>query len=118
MTDLTVLTEPLLQLGVLGVFFAYVIYSDYQARKERVKIEAQRTVRDNKREEDCVKRIRELEDRQLRFMQTVALRTNTVLEDLTSALRSRGINMVTPLPAMPDITEDETRIIHRTFKDR
>jgi hypothetical protein len=114
--ELTIFTEPLTQLGILGVIFLYVIYSDWNARKERTKIEAARVKRDNDREEACTKRIRELEERQLRYMQTVSLRTNAVLEDLTNELRRHGFNMKTPLPELPDITEDETRIIHRNIK--
>lgn len=113
----TILTEPMTQFGVLGAFFIYVLWSDYTGRKERSRIEAARVSRDNKREEDCVSRIREIEDRQMRFVQTVSMRTNAVLEDLTVELRRHGFNIRTPLPTLPDITEDETRVIHRTIKD-
>ena len=108
----TALAEPLTQYGIVGVIFAYVIFSDWLARKERTKLEATRALHDNEREKDCVKRIRELEDRQLKFMQTVSASTNGVLADLTRELRRHGFKVSTPTD-IQDGTQDETRIIKR-----
>lgn len=108
----TALAEPLTQYGIVGVIFAYVIFSDWLARKERARLEATRALHDNEREKDCVKRIRELEDRQLKFMQTVSASTNGVLADLTRELRRHGFKVSTPTD-IQDGTQDDTRIIKR-----
>jgi Mg2+/citrate symporter len=111
-TAVTALAEPLTQYGIVGVIFAYVIFSDWLARKERTRIEASRAQQDSEREKDCVKRIRELEDRQLKFMQTVSASTNAVLSDLTRELRKHGLKVSLPTN-IEDGTQDETRIIKR-----
>lgn len=111
-SEVATLTEPLAQYGVMGVIFAYVIFSDWLARKERTKLEAARAVQDSDREKDCVKRIRELEDRQLKFMQTVSASTNAVLADLTRELRKHGFKINTPID-IQDGADEETRVIKR-----
>jgi len=111
-SEITTITEPLAQYGIMGVIFAYVIFSDWLARKERTRLEAARALQDSEREKDCVKRIRELEDRQLKFMQTVSTTTNAVLADLTRELRRHGFKINTPID-LQDGTQDETREIKR-----
>lgn len=115
MSDATaILTEPLMQYGAIGAILIYCLYTDWQSRRENRRIESDRDKRDAKREEDCVSRIRQLEDRNTRFIQSVSGATNAVLKDLVDVLREKGINLKTPLPDTVPFEEAETRVIHRT----
>ncbi len=126
---ISIISEPLVQYGAIGVVLAYALVTDWIARKNQRKDkadaeEAQRKrdeaqeVKEEQREKDCVARIRQLEERQMRFMQTVSLRTNNVLEEFTQELRRHNINLKTPLPdIVTPFDEDETRAIPRKAKN-
>ena len=90
-----VISEPLVQYGVLGAFMLYALYTDFTTRREARLMEAARIKREEKREEDCIVRVRQLENRHKQQLLGVIVRNNQLIEIL---LHEKGIDIPTPQP--------------------
>lgn len=99
------ISESLLQYGVLGIFAGYFVYIDWRNRNDvraietaRIAREALREAEAKKREEDCVTRIRELEQHHKNQLLAVIVRNNTLLEAI---LRKGNIELhTTPIEGL------------------
>jgi len=103
----TIISEPLLQAGVLGAFAFYCLYTDWSTRRDnklmeaaRIKREEERERKAEKRESDCIARIQQLENRHQQQMMGALVRNTAVVE---AFLKERGIEIPrTPLPGSND----------------
>jgi hypothetical protein len=99
----SIISDPLIQYGVLGIFAAYCLYTDWTTRRDskaaekaRIEREFLREAKAEQREKDCIARIQQLENRHQQQMLGPLIRNNTLFELL---LQDRGIEIPkTPHP--------------------
>ncbi len=106
-TITSIISEPLIQYGVLGIFALYCLYTDWSTRNDVRKAEAARIVREakareeaQKREDECNNRMREMQNRHNQQILGVIVRNNTLIECF---LRKEGIdipNTKTPIEGL------------------
>ncbi len=96
-TITSIIADPLVQYGALGIFALYCLYTDWSTRRENRRMEDSRIAREVKREEDahkreeeCIARIRALEQRHTQQILGVLVRNNTLFE---AVLRKDGIDI-------------------------